>query len=195
MWGKHFHGLLNVSKDSSCHKHIANISNNIPPSEDTIVTVDELCEANNSSKSGKSPDHHGINCEHLKLSSNHIPTMWSFLFTPILVHGFIPKNFMLSSLVPLVKYKSGDLTAKDNYRPFANSVLSKIFEIILLNLYSDLFSTSDNQFGFKMNLFTDMCVFMVKQVVGYYRNLSSSLYVCFLNASKAFDRVKTIGFF
>ena len=35
-----------------------------------------------------------------------------------------------------------------------------------------------------------MCVFMFKQVVEYYRNLSSRVYVCFLDASKAFDRVK-----
>ena len=25
MWGKHFQGLLNVSKDTSCREHIANI--------------------------------------------------------------------------------------------------------------------------------------------------------------------------
>ena len=166
------------------------VSSNIPPSEDTIVTVDELCKAINSSKSGKSPYHHGTNSEHLKFGSNHIPIMLSFLFTSILAHGYIPKNFMLSSLVPLVKNKSGDLTAKDNYRPIAiNSVLSKVFEIILLNRYSDIFSTSDNQFGFKKNLSTDICVFMFKEVVEYYRNLSSSVYVCFLDASKAFDRV------
>ena len=179
-----------MSKDTSCREHIANICSNIPPSEDTIVTVDEVCKAINSSKSGKSPDHHGINSEHLKFGSNHIPIMLSFLFTSILAHGYIPKNFMLSSLVPLVKNKSGDLRTKDNYRPIAmNSVLSKIFEIILFNRYSDIFSTSDYQFGFKKNLSTDMCVFMFKQVVEYYRNLSSSVYVCFLDASKAFDRV------
>ena len=55
----------------------------IPPSEDTIVTVYEVCEAINSSKSGKSPDHHGINSEHLKFDSNHTPIMLSFLFTSI----------------------------------------------------------------------------------------------------------------
>ena len=88
------------------------------------------------------------------------------------------------------KNKSVDLTSQDYYRPIAiNSVLSKIFEIILLNWYSNLFSTSDNQFGLQRKLSTDMCIFMFKQVVEYYRNLSSSVYVCFLDVHKAFDRV------
>ena len=97
---------------------------------------------------------------------------------------------MLSTLVPLVKNKSGDLTSKDNYRPIAiNSILSKIFESIILNRYSTLLETSHNQFGFKSKSSTDLCVFTLKQVVEYYRNRSSSIYVCFLDASKAFDRV------
>ena len=50
MSGKHFQGLLNVSKDTSCREHITNICSNIPPSDDTIVTVDEVSEAINSSK-------------------------------------------------------------------------------------------------------------------------------------------------
>ena len=129
MWGKHCQGFLNVSKYTSCRELIINICNNISPSDDTIVTVDEVTEATHSSKSGKSPDHHGINSEDLKCGSNHIPIMLSFLFTSILVHGYIPKNFTLSSLVPLIKNESGDLTSKDSCRRIAiNSVLSKILK-------------------------------------------------------------------
>ena len=42
MWSKHFQGLLNVSDDTSCRKHITNICSNIPPSKYVIVTVDEV---------------------------------------------------------------------------------------------------------------------------------------------------------
>ena len=101
--GKHFQGILNVSKNISCWEHIVNICSNIPPSEDTVVTIDEMCEAINSSKSGKSPDHHGKNSEHFKFGSNHIQIMLSFLVTSMLVHGYIPMNLLLSSLVPLAK--------------------------------------------------------------------------------------------
>ena len=42
---------------------------------------------------------------------------------------------------------------------------------------------------FKKKLSTDMCVSVFKQVVENYRNLSSSVHMCLLDASKAFDRV------
>ena len=49
--------------------------------------------------------------------------------------------------------------------------------------------TSDNQFGFKPGLGTETCVFTLKQVIQYYLSLSSPVYVAFLDASKAFDKV------
>ena len=52
-----------------------------------------------------------------------------------------------------------------------------------------MLSSSDNQFGFKKKSSTDMCIFAFKQVIEYYRNLSSPVYICFLDASKAFDRI------
>ena len=36
---------------------------------------------------------------------------------------------------------------------------------------------------------TDMCVFALKQVIEYYTSRSSPVYICFLDASKAFDRI------
>ena len=78
----------------------------------------------------------------------------------------------------------------DNYRPIAvNSVLSKILEYVILNRYDNWLYTTDNQFGFKNKLSTDMCIFTFKQVLEYYRNSSSPEFVCFLDASKAFDRI------
>ena len=34
-----------------------------------------------------------------------------------------------------------------------------------------------------------MCIFTLKQVLEYYRNHSSPAFVCFLDASKAFNRI------
>ena len=36
---------------------------------------------------------------------------------------------------------------------------------------------------------TDLCVYTLKQVVDYFRSNSSPVYICFLDASKEFDRV------
>ena len=47
----------------------------------------------------------------------------------------------------------------------------------------------ENQFGFKSNSSTDLCVFSLKQVIDYYRYNGSPVYLCFFDVSKAFDRV------
>ena len=47
----------------------------------------------------------------------------------------------------------------------------------------------DHQYGFKDGHSTDLCVFVLKEVISFYSNLSSPIYACFIDASKAFDRV------
>ena len=70
-------------------------------------------------------------------------------------------------IVPVVKDKKGDLESKDNYRPIAlTTVMSKIFEILILNRYESYVTTTDNQFGFKQSHSTDMCVYtFIKQFI------------------------------
>ena len=49
--------------------------------------------------------------------------------------------------------------------------------------------TQENQFGFKKKHSTDLCVFTVKSTIKYYNMYNSPVYSCFLDASKAYDRV------
>ena len=93
-------------------------------------------------------------------------------------------------LIPIVKDKKGNLCSKDNYRPIAiTSVLSKIFEAIILDRYYDNLHTEHNQFGFKDGHSTDLCIFSLKHVIDYYSSMNSPIYICYLDASKAFDRL------
>ena len=150
MWGQHHKTLLNSSSESSHKEGVINNCRSIVLSQDMHVTVEEVCSAIKCSKSGKAPDHHVITSEHIKFGSNNIPVLLSLLFTMIFIHGYLPEGFMLSSIVPLVKNKPGDITSKDNYRPVAiNSVISKLFEIVILNRYSHFLLNNNNQFGFK----------------------------------------------
>ena len=80
---------------------------------------------------------------------------------------------------------------KYNYRPIAiTSVFSKMQELLIPVRYeSVLFKTTRNQFGFKKGSSTDLCVFAFKEIVQMYHSQSSSIYICFIDASKAFDCV------
>ena len=97
---------------------------------------------------------------------------------------------MSVALVPIVKDKTGIISSKDNYRPIAlASVLSKLIERIILDRIDKCLLTSANQFGFKSKHGTDHCIFAFKEIIDHYTKLNSRVSVCFLDASKAFDRI------
>jgi hypothetical protein len=45
------------------------------------------------------------------------------------------------------------------------------------------------QFSFKAKHGTDQCIFVLKEVIDFYASCSSPVYLCFMDSSKAFDRV------
>ena len=66
---------------------------------------------------------------------------------------------------------------------------SKIFELCLSIILEDYLVTHDQQFGFKRKHSTDLCLFTVKSVTKYYTQEKSPVFTCFLDASKAFDKI------
>ena len=49
--------------------------------------------------------------------------------------------------------------------------------------------TNDNQFGFKSGHSTDLCIYALSEFIEYFKSRSTSVYVSFLDASKAFDKI------
>ena len=60
--------------------------------------------------------------------------------------------------------------------------------IILLKC-EEYFFTSDNQFRFKACHSTKLCVYSLLEFIDFYKKRNSTVFVNFLNASKAFDQV------
>ena len=86
--------------------------------------------------------------------------------------------------------QDGNLSSADNYRPIAVTCsLSKVFELMILDRHKHILDTTANQFGYKPKHGTEFCIFVVKQVIDYYKSNGSPVYLCFLDLSKAFDRV------
>ena len=84
----------------------------------------------------------------------------------------------------------------DNYRPIAlASILSKVLEKILLHRLELYVSIADNQFGFKRKHGTDMCIYALKDIISNYRNHNSTMFLCFIDASRAFDRLNHFKLF
>ena len=123
-------------------------------------------------------------------SSHVLFRLLGLCMSSFLVHGFLLDEMMAVALVPIIKSKSGRIMSKDNYRPIAlASIVSKVMEKILLSRLYIFLDTCSNQFGFKKKHSTDQCVFVLKELIDSYRMVNGSVFTCFLDASKAFDRV------
>ena len=132
----------------------------------------------------------GIMAEHLKYASQRLYYLLSMCLTGFFIHGFLPESMMSVLIVPVIKDKAGNINAKDNYRPIGlANIISKIVEIIMLDHMKTHLLTQPNQFGYKKKHGTDQCIFAIKELINAYKSKGSCVYTCFLDASKAFDRL------
>ena len=190
MWQIHYQSLLN-SVESTQHKASVKLetTNILNTSKVSFIPID-ISNAFKSLKLGKACGVDGVSAEHFLYAHNVLHVLLSLLFTSFITHGYLPPDFMKTALVPIIKNKTGDTSDKNNYRPIALvTAASKIFEICILELLEMYLITHDHQFGFKSKHSTDMCIFTVKSIIKYYTRQNSPVYTCFLDASKAFDRI------
>ena len=89
-----------------------------------------------------------------------------------------------------MKSKHNDVTAISNYQLIAlATIFSKFLELFILRVIKEFLVSVGNEFGFKSSYSTDMCLFLLKQTIAQYNYNVSSVFVAFLDASKAFDKV------
>jgi hypothetical protein len=190
MWKEHYGQVLNcVASSKNKHSVLATFSS-ISSTDRHLVTPSDIATAINDLKRGKSIGHDLLAAEHFIHAHPILNILLALLFTAFITHGYLPDSIMKTIIVPLVKHKTGNMQDKNNYRPIALvTAASKVFEIVILNHIELLIDTSHNQFGFKRKHSTDICVYALKNVIQYYKQHNSPVFTCFLDASRAFDRV------
>ena len=179
----------------TCKSELTKLLNNIEnkiclDNNPTIVSVAELTKLLNKLKPGKSDGFKNTKSEHYIYASQKFKVILCMLFQSMLVHGHMPEDLTRSVIVSIPKDKGKDLSNSSNYRGIALcDALAKLFDIWILHKYSETLSTSDYQFAFKQNHSTVLCTSVLKEIISYYTNNGSSVYVCLLDASRAFDRI------
>ena len=155
-----------------------------------FVTVEELKAIVCALPNNKAVGLDTIPNELFKQAPQWLLVWLSQTFNTFLAHCFLPLSFTDVYLVPLLKNKLKDHADSANYRPIAiATAASKVFERLLSNRLIDFLDTTDNQFGFKPHHSTEMCVFTLKEVVRYYLQLNTPIFLCFIDVKSAFDRV------
>lgn len=184
LWKKFYYDLFN------CVKTNITTIGNIESDAGVIVTPREVFDSVSKLKNNKSCGLDKVTSEHLKFASTKVYPLLAICFTGFLIHGLLPESLLSIVLVPVLKDKVGQLSDINNYRPIAlASSLSKVLEMILLDRLEPYLYTTSNQFGFKYQHSTDMCIFALKEMLVKYHNQNSTIFMCFLDASKAFDRI------
>ena len=98
----------------------------------------------------------------------------SLLFCKMLQHTFVPDDFGLGVIIPLVK--DGDTGNSENYRGNKLSpVESKVFEMCLLEKLVVFLQSSSLQFGFKTNSGCSHAISCLMSETEYFDNHGSTV--------------------
>ena len=165
---------------------MASVNVGKPPS----YTWYDVAAAISKQKRNKAAGPDGIQMEAFIHSGPRLKFYLCVLFNLFLLHGYVPEEFCRSTVIPLVKCKSSDLSDVNNYRAIAlaNSV-SKILETLMLDFIESSADADEFQFGFRKGLSTSLCTSVFKKTVNYYRQHGSHVFVCFIDFNKTFDNV------
>ena len=184
-----------VPSDTNTMKNIkSQISRNIhhcSTGNDFAISPAEIDKAIKKLKKQKSDGDKGLLSDHIILSGVDFRYLLGKLITSVIIHGHTPDAILLGTIASIPKDSRGNLLSSTNYRGITLcNAISKIMDIILIYRYHHILSTSDMQYAFKPKHSTVLCSLTLKEVINYYLNNNSNVYACFVDASKAFDKVR-----
>ena len=64
----------------------------------------------------------------------------------------------------------------------------KLFEYVILIVWGDILGSDSMQFGFKSEVSTTQCSWLVTEVANYFMRRGTAVTACLLDCSKAFDK-------
>jgi len=146
---------------------------------------------------GKAAGLDEISGEHLKFSHPILVCILTKLFNFFILKGHIPVNFGASYTVPIPKCdgRIRSVTVNDFRGISISPIISKLFEMAILDRFSIYFTSSDNQFGFKKHLSCRHAIYCVRNIVESCIYNGSTANVCTIDLSKAFDRMNHFALF
>ncbi len=121
-------GLFNSVNNSTHRKYVMDRLGEL--SDIHNISSDDIENVLKQLKIGKSEGADHIHAEHSSHAPDRLTVLLSILCTSIMKHGYIPSGVLDTTLTPIVKTKTGDVTDKNNYRPIAVATsMSKVMEL------------------------------------------------------------------
>ena len=185
MWREKYSKIFNSVDPQNTHSVVLN---ELDYSE--FINVSEVSDLLTKLPKNKAVGDDKLPAEIFIFASHRLRTLLTIFINGCLRHCYIPQIIINTTLIPILKNKLKPATDSDNYRPVAiATAMSKLIELIILSKCEEKLHTVENQFGFKQNHSTDLCIFALKEITNYYNCQGSPVFICFLDIRKAFDRV------
>ena len=154
------------------------------------VTPDIVKEAVKHIKPNKSDPVFDFTSDCLKNAPDSLFMHFSNIIKSFLIHGHVSVILLLSTLVPIIKDKLGNICSSKNYRSIAiSSLFLKIFVWVVILLYGDCLQLHDLQFAYQPKCSTNMCTWLVVETIDYFLRKGGEVFACAMDMTKAFDLV------
>ena len=106
------------------------------------------------------------------------------VFKSFLTHGTVSLQILCCAFLPLFKGGLKNPASFDSYRAIAGaSQLLKLFEYVVLIVWSDVLGSDSMQFGFKKGVSTTQCTWLVNEVTTYFMRRGTAVTACLLDCS------------
>ena len=163
------------------------------------ITKQEIMKAIKKLKNGKSPGIDHVTNEYIKNSVHIFLPVYEDLFNTILDTGIFPSQWSIGIISPIYKGK-GSNEDPSNFRPISLlSCLGKVFTSILNSRLTAFLDENDvlneNQAGFREGYATIDHILTLHLLLDYMKFNKNTMFCCFMDLSKAYDKINRIKLF
>ena len=155
------------------------------------ITVELVTSIIDKLKFGKAAGIDSMSCEHIRYAHPVVTCILAKLFNLMSAFNYVPDEFGKGVIIPIPKGQDKHAHSKsDNYRGITISpVISKIYELCISKSLHSYLKTSGRQMGFKKGVGCSSAIFAVRKTIDFFTSNSSTVNICTVDLSKAFDRI------
>ena len=194
----HFSNLLNTPRIPSVDNSQSNrelldlleeLSSDTFVDKDFYITESDVSRAIRKLNTNKSRDPFQLQAEHfLHALESGFLTLITRLLNDLFKDENLPQCLSTSIIIPLLKSPKKSIKDPNNYRGISLiPICTKLIETIILLKFPKITSHGSSQFGFTTSSSTTHAETLILDTIKHYNTKGSAVYICSLDAEKAFD--------
>ena len=183
-----YNSASDVNELEVVHQQVNSAVNSASLDTVTRITPELLKNASCKLKAGKSDPVYSFSSDCFKTAADSLYVHLSSIMKSCTVHSHVSQVLLLSTLVPLVKDKLGNINSSKNYRSVAiSSILLKLIDWVIILLEGSCLGLDELQFAYQAGCSDTMCTWAATETINYFLNQGSEVFTCATVMSKAFD--------